>query len=127
MPLTITPDSLAKLLGQITRRLADLENTSPLAAGSSTAGTTRWKDGSAVDQVVIGLESDGSYGVWVGSGGQIKLAAAGNLTITGALSIPDHNAFANVPTTAQNGVKIFIQTSDPGAAANNGDIWINTT
>lgn len=127
MPITLTPDKVSKMLVNLARRVATLENTSPLGAGSATAGTTRWKDASAVDQVIVGLESDGSYGVWVGSGGQIKLAATGNLTITGALSIPDHNAFANVPTTAQNGVKIFIQTSDPGAAANNGDIWINTT
>jgi len=120
MGLTITPDTLPKLLNAISRRLDDLENTSPLGASSATAGTSKWKDGSEVDQVVVGLQSDGSYGVWLGSGGTAKLAASGTL------SLPDHSA-SNVPTCSPNGVKIWVQATDPGGAAANGDIWINTT
>lgn len=140
MPLTITADTLPKLFDLINRRLEVLENTSPLGAASATAGTSRWKDASAADQIVIGLESDGTYAVWVGAAlkiqatgpnagqilGLVALSLSGPLSANGGISTPDHNGSQNVPT-APVGTKIFVQNSDPGAAANNGDIWINTT
>lgn len=53
-------------------------------------------------------------------------SVSGLLSANGGISAPDHNGSQNVPT-APAGTKIFVQTSDPGGAANNGDVWINTT
>jgi hypothetical protein len=49
-------------------------------------------------------------------------------TFRTGLFVTTPGAGGNVPTTpSANGVKIWIQTTDPGASAANGDIWINTT
>lgn len=147
------PDDLYRALDDILARLHRLETGDRLHLAATNAGTTKWKDASGTDQIIIGQESDGTYAVWVGtslkiqatgpSAGQILglvisaisgalavsglLSANGGLAVTGALSTSDHNASSNVPTVSPDGVKIFVQTTDPGAAANNGDIWINTT
>lgn len=51
------------------RRLERLERTEDLGRSSTNGGTTRWKDTNGNDQVVIGLQSGGSYGITMGPGG----------------------------------------------------------
>jgi len=139
MAVTPTPDTLLKMLRELHRRVDDLEDTSPLAAGSATAGTTRWKDGNATDQIIVGLESDGTYAVWIGAVkiqatgpnansilGLVALTLSGLLTANGGISVPDHNLSTNVPTLGGGtGAKVWVQSTDPGGAASNGDVWFD--
>lgn len=47
------------------------------------------------------------------------------VAITGGVTVT-HNAADNVPTLpSANGARIWIQSTDPGVAANDGDLWVH--
>lgn len=106
MPRVPLSETLAALVDDLDARLRRLEGTSTIATASTSGGTTRWKDTAspALDQIVIGQQSDGTYAIWVGTGGnQLKIVAtgpnagqilglvissiAGNLSIGGSLTV----------------------------------------
>src|SRR5262249_30300882 len=75
-----------------------------------------------------GAVAAGTLGV-TGAISAASLAATGavsgaSVSSSGSLSAADHNASSNVPTLGGgNGAKLWIQSSDPGGSASNGDLW----
>lgn len=147
MAPVLLPDELGRTITALDDRIKRLERSSNLGMGASTAGTTVWQDANGATQVSIGLEPDGTYAVWIGTGAnQIKLQATGPnagqilglaiLALSGALTvggllnanggiqIPLHQGQTNVAAAgSNNGMTIFTGVADPAASAGEGDLW----
>ncbi len=89
MTKILQPDDMGTALAEINRRLDRLERTETLGKATTQGGTTHWQDSNGVDQIVVGKEADGTYGVWVNG---IKLLSATNVVLApGGLNTGDRN------------------------------------
>jgi hypothetical protein len=89
MPRILHPDDVMSILDGVLRRLERLERTESLGKAATQGGTTRWQDTGGVDQVVVGLLDDATYGVktikWVAT----TATTGTDMTLSGGLTA-DH-------------------------------------
>lgn len=126
--------ALQDLRTEFDRRL----RASHLGHMTARGGTSRWATASSGSvHTSVGDLGDGTNGLSTtgrvtaaGAVSGASVAASGGVSAGGAVSAgtsltaADHNAGSNVPTLGGgNGAKIWIQASDPGASAANGDLW----
>lgn len=76
MPLdrVLQPGGLEQRVKELERRLAVMETAASIGAARTKGGTTYWADTAGADQIVLGLQADGSYAIKVGA---ITITATG--------------------------------------------------
>jgi hypothetical protein len=90
MPRDLLPrqnDFIKGPIRDLQTRVFKLEHETTLGSSSCRAGTTRWKDSGGVDQVLVGLLPDGTYGILVPAG-----TTQGPITSSGEVKGTDFKA-----------------------------------
>lgn len=102
-------EAIQSLSADVERRL----RATHLGRMTARGGGSQWADTAGSVHTVVGDLGDGTVGL--NTDGRVA---------AGGLSTADHNSATNVPTLGGgNGAKVWVQSSDPGGAAANGDLW----